>query len=67
MSSNIFAANVYYAGNVIVSQSLNVSAITSTVVASGQVQSLDSVRAHALPSDAMIFAKIHTVAAFFFS
>jgi len=46
---------------------LNVSAITSTVVASGQVQSLDSVRAHALPSDAMIFAKIHTVAAFFFS
>jgi hypothetical protein len=56
MSSNIFAANVYYAGNVIVSQSLNVGSITSTVVASGQVQSLDSVRAHALPSDAMIVA-----------
>ena len=26
-------------------------------VVTGQVQSLDSVRAHALPSDAMIFAK----------
>ena len=56
MSSNIFAANVYYAGNVIVSQSLNVGSITSTVVASGQVQSLDSLRAHSLPSDAMIVA-----------
>jgi len=33
MSSNIFAANVYYSGNVIVSQSLNVGAITSTAAA----------------------------------
>ena len=33
MSSNVFAANVYYAGNVIVSQSLNVGAITSTAAA----------------------------------
>ena len=33
MSSNVFAANVYYAGNVIVSQTLNVGAITSTAAA----------------------------------
>jgi hypothetical protein len=43
------------------------SLVSASQVVTGQVQSLDSVRAHALPSDAMIFAKIHTVAAFFFS
>jgi hypothetical protein len=32
MSSNIFAANVYYAGNVIVSQTLNVATINVTTV-----------------------------------
>jgi hypothetical protein len=37
MSSNIFAANVYYAGNVIVSQTLNVGAITSTAAATFSV------------------------------
>ena len=32
------------------------SLVSASVVATGQVQSLDSVRAHALPSDALIFA-----------
>jgi len=32
------------------------SLVSASQVVTGQVQSLDSVRAHALPSDAMIFA-----------
>ena len=32
------------------------SLVSANVVSTGQVQSLDSVRGHALPSDALIFA-----------
>ncbi len=58
MSSNVFASNVYYSGNVIVSQSMNVAtlnvttmgAITSTAAATVKTLNYSSPYAYTLPS-----------------